>query len=253
MFISNMGFYQNFNIGMYQQPAMNFPVYNFSNFNTSFSFQTNFYKQDFNYFAPQKPNKTITFDTFNYAFASATGTSKTKSKTKISYDAEALKSNWKNKKPNLTDEFYSKVVQISKRLKCDPDELMGVMNSESGINHKAVNKKSKATGLIQFMPDTARSLGTTTENLKKMTAIEQLDYVEKYLEKQKKAAGFSSDEQLSAGELYALVFLPGRANRSILTSQGEKYYSWNKGLDRNKDGKITVAELDTRVKKDFMA
>lgn len=258
MFISNMGFYQNFNIGMYQQPAMNFPVYNFSNFNTNFNFQINFYKQDFNYFAPQNFNNKITFNTFNYTFGSAIDTSKTKSKTKktkkeISYDAEALKANWKNKKPNLTDKFYSKVVQISKRLKCNPDELMGVMNSESGINHKAVNEKSNATGLIQFMPDTARSLGTTTEKLKNMTAVEQLDYVEKYLEKQKKAAGFSNDEQLSAGELYALVFLPGRANRSVLTSQGEKYYSWNKGLDRNKDGKITVAELDTRVKKDFMA
>ena len=153
----------------------------------------------------------------------------------------------------MTDEFYEKVVKISKNIKCDPNELMGVMNSESGINHKAVNKKSKATGLIQFMPNTAKGLGTTIEKLKNMSAVQQLDYVEKYLQSQKKNAGFADDKQLSAGELYALVFLPGRAKRSVLTTKEESYYTWNKGLDRNKDGKITIAELDTRVKKDFMA
>ena len=132
-------------------------------------------------------------------------------------------------------------------------KLMGVMNSESGINHKAVNKKGNATGLIQFMPNTAKGLGTTIDKLKAMSAVDQLDYVEKYLKRQKQAAGFAENYQLSAGELYALVFLPARAKRSILTTQGEKYYSWNKGLDRNKDGKITKTELDTRVKTDFMA
>ena len=122
------------------------------------------------------------------------------------------------------------------------------MNSESGINSKAHNNNGGATGLIQFMPSTAKHFGTTTAALKNMTPIQQMDYVEKYLEKNKKSAGFDSSHKLSAGELYALIFLPARAKREILTQTGEKYYAANKGADTNKDGKITKSELDARVK-----
>ena len=58
-----------------------------------------------------------------------------------------------------------------------------------------------------------------------------------------------SKEKLDAGELYALTYLPARANRSVLAQRGEKYYSWNKGLDLNKDGKITKDELAQRVER----
>ena len=40
---------------------------------------------------------------------------------------------------------------------------------------------SGATGLIQFMPETAKGLGTTTDELAKMTRTEQMKYVEKFL------------------------------------------------------------------------
>ena len=122
------------------------------------------------------------------------------------------------------------------------------MNSESKINSKAVNSSSGATGLIQFTPQTAKDLGTTTAELKNMSPVEQLDYVEKYLVKYKKAAGFKANEKLDAGDLYALVFLPGRANRDILTDESEKYYAANApALDLNNDGKITKDELSRRM------
>jgi hypothetical protein len=44
-----------------------------------------------------------------------------------------------------------------------------------------VNKISGATGLIQFMPSTAKSLGTTTDVLLSMNNIQQLNYVLAYL------------------------------------------------------------------------
>jgi hypothetical protein len=40
---------------------------------------------------------------------------------------------------------------------------------------------SSVIGLIQFMSTTAKNLGTSTSELAKMTAVEQLNYVEKYL------------------------------------------------------------------------
>ena len=39
-----------------------------------------------------------------------------------------------------------------------------------------------ATGLIQFLPSTARGLGTTTDALAGMSSVEQLNYVEKYFD-----------------------------------------------------------------------
>lgn len=150
-------------------------------------------------------------------------------------------------------EFLEKVKEISKKINCDYKDLLGVMNSESGINSKAQNKNGGATGLIQFMPKTAEALGTTTEALKEMSPIEQLDYVEKFMLKNKKAFGFGENDKLSGGQLYALVFLPARAKREVLTESGENYYSANKGLDLNNDGKITKTELDERVRGKYVS
>ena len=102
---------------------------------------------------------------------------------------------------------------------------------------------SGATGLIQFMPETARNLGTTTEALSKMTRTEQLQYVDKYFQGTLKKGGSLSD-------VYMSVLLPaavGKPEDFVLFGEGGAYggdraYEQNKGLDANKDGKITKAE-----------
>lgn len=165
-----------------------------------------------------------------------------------SYDAKQLKSKWTKKAPHLSDGFYNKVTAISKRIGCDPNALMGVMNAESGLKASQGNKAgSGATGLIQFMPKTARNLGTSTTALRNMSAEQQLTYVEKYLQSNKKMAGFKQGDKIDTGTLYALVFLPGYAKREVLATKGSKYYNANTGLDRNHDGKITKADLARQV------
>jgi soluble lytic murein transglycosylase-like protein len=57
--------------------------------------------------------------------------------------------------------FIAKVITISQKLGIEPEWLMQVFVNESGMNHQAVNSTSNATGLIQFMPDTAVTLGTS--------------------------------------------------------------------------------------------
>lgn len=146
-------------------------------------------------------------------------------------------------------EFMDKVVAVSKRIGCDFKDLLGVMRAESGLNPSAINKKSRATGLIQFMPKTAEGLGTSVYALENMSAVDQLDYVEEFLIRAKRSAGFSDGEKLSAGQLYALVFLPARAKRDVLTVKGEKFYDHNSATDTNHDGKITQAEMDARAKR----
>jgi len=145
--------------------------------------------------------------------------------------------------------FFTKVCAIAKEINCNPNELMGVMNSESGVTTKERNPHGGATGLIQFMPSTAKSLGTTTAALSQMGAIQQLDYVKDFYIKNKKAARFGANEKVDTGALYALTFLPAYAKREVLAVKGHKYYDWNKGIDVNNDGQITKSDLAAQVRK----
>ena len=129
---------------------------------------------------------------------------------------------------------------------------MALMYSESGLDPANVNKKSNATGLIQFMPDTATTFGTSVEALKKMSAEQQLNYVEKYFLYWKSDKGFKESDFIDAGTLYALTFLPKYSRQETLCRAGSNEYSQNKGLDKNKDGKITKTELSNRLKQ-YMA
>lgn len=162
---------------------------------------------------------------------------------------------WKNKpvkkskiKKELGPEFLAKTKQIAENLNCSYKDLLALMNSESSLDPKAVNKHTNATGLIQFMPETAKYIGTSTEALKNMSAVEQLDYVEKYLSMMKKSAGFKSTDKLTSADLYALTFLPAYAKREVLTQESDgRRYSLNLGLDVNKDGKISKSDLAAKM------
>lgn len=82
----------------------------------------------------------------------------------------------------VTQAFADKVNSIAAKLGVLPDWLMFVMNYETaGTFSASVQNSIGATGLIQFLPSTAKSLGTTTDALKAMTAEQQLDFVYNYL------------------------------------------------------------------------
>jgi hypothetical protein len=140
------------------------------------------------------------------------------------------------------DAFIAKVISTSQRLNIEPEWLMQVFNSESGVNHLAVNPITNATGLIQFMPNTAVSLGTTVAALKAMTNVQQLDYVYKYL------APYAGRMQ-SYIDVYFTVFFPlaiGKPDDWVFqtaTLSANKIATQNPIFDLNKDGKLTVAEV----------
>ena len=164
---------------------------------------------------------------------------------------EGFNYNWTGK--NVTSEFKSKILEISNELRMDPDDLMAIIAFESGFSPSIRNKASGATGLIQFMGSTAKLLGTTTDDLAKMSAVEQLDYVYKYF---KPYAGKIKNIE----DAYMAVFMPiavGKSNDFVLGIKdstdklsGISYgliYKQNSGLDINKDGKITKEEAASCV------
>ncbi|MDR0941660.1 MAG: transglycosylase SLT domain-containing protein [Bacteroidales bacterium] len=136
------------------------------------------------------------------------------------------------------EEFLKKANSISAQLGIQPDWLMAVMAFESEIDHRKVNRTSGATGLIQFMPSTAESLGTTTDALKAMTNVQQLDYVYKYLAPYKgKMKKFT--------DVYLTVFYPaavGKADTYVIGAAGGKISKQNPAL-RDSAGNVTVASV----------
>lgn len=144
--------------------------------------------------------------------------------------------------PVNKDAFITKVRNISSLLNISPDWLAAVMYKESGLNHQAHNDNGGATGLIQFMPSTAQALGTTTEALKNMSNVEQLDYVYKFFKPY-------SGRIKSYSDLYLICFFPialGKPLDWILhtsTLRADIIAKYNPGIDLNKDNKITVSEF----------
>lgn len=129
-----------------------------------------------------------------------------------------------------------------------PDWVMTWIAWESGRSFRADVKNmagSGATGLIQFMPDTAIKLGTTVEKLAAMTPEDQLNFVWKYFEPYK-------GRIRSLADGYMAILWPagvGKPESFVLWDQASRptTYRQNAGLDVNKDGVITKAEAAAKV------
>lgn len=153
--------------------------------------------------------------------------------------AKKLEEEWSAKYPHLKGNtaFFEGIVDIANEINCKPEDLLSVMAFESGITSTAVNSKSGATGLIQFM---GGQVSTS------QSEVEQLGAVKNYL-KEAKSYTMSSDAPLDMSTLYALVFSPGYAQKENWYSQGQTAYAQNSGLDVNGDGVITKSEAASKI------
>lgn len=147
--------------------------------------------------------------------------------------------------------FETKVREIGHKLGVPPEWLMSVMYSESKFDAAVKNfKGSGATGLIQFMPATAGELGISLSGLASMSHVDQMDYVYKYLNNVKRRYGsFKSLTDLYLGILYPRAI--GQDFCYTLYAKPSKSYRQNSGLDENKDGVVSVSDIDKRMQRLF--
>lgn len=147
--------------------------------------------------------------------------------------------------------FEAKVRDVAARLGVQPEWLMAVMYSESRFDAAALNLKgSGAVGLIQFMPATAGDMRTNAEKLRNMDHIQQLEYVYQYLDMVRQKYG--SFENLT--ELYLAILFPKALEGDYCYSLYEKpsqAYKQNAGLDEDKNGRVTVGDIDKRMQRVF--
>ncbi|MFO0594850.1 MAG: peptidoglycan-binding protein [Myxococcaceae bacterium] len=142
-------------------------------------------------------------------------------------------------------EFVQKVKEMATRLGVKPEWILAVMKNESGMKPDARNPNGGATGLIQFMPATARGLGTSTEALSKMSATEQLKYVEKYF------TPFAGKIK-SGSDLYMATFWPaGVGKPDSYNIGGADVAKANPIFDLNKNGQITAGEFREYYRKRY--
>lgn len=141
--------------------------------------------------------------------------------------------------------FKVKLIEIAENIGVDPNYLISAMAFETGETFSpSIKNRNGATGLIQFLPDTAVELGTSTADLAAMTAADQMDYVEKYFNSYKNTLETIED-------VYMAILWPaaiGKANSWVLFSKPSAQYDRNSGLDTDKDGAVTKEEAAVMVK-----
>jgi len=145
--------------------------------------------------------------------------------------------------------FEHKVREISSQLRVPPEWLMAVMYSESKFDASARNfKGSGATGLIQFMPAAASEMNVSLERLRRMDHVQQLEYVYLYLQTVRDRYGdFQSLTDLYLGILYPKAL--GQDFCYTLYTKPSQAFQQNAGLDENKDGRVTVSDIDRRMQR----
>ena len=130
----------------------------------------------------------------------------------------------------------------------DPANVAACIEFETGGTWRtdSRNETTKATGLINFMPSTAKNLGTTVDELRTMTFEQQLGYIVRYFQ----AIGISKLKR--PVDYYAAVLWPaaiGTDDSYVVAKQGSATYTDNAGLDRHKNGAITTADLRETIER----
>lgn len=145
---------------------------------------------------------------------------------------------------NKVSQFFSeKVKAIAGKLPAaDPNWLMFLMGFETiwTFSPSIQNPNSTATGLVQFLESTAQELGTTTAQLKQMSAEDQLDYVYKYLKLRNKKFSTYYD-------LYLAIIYPEAIGKPDNYALDYRSSMANLGFDVNNDKQVTVGEIKQRL------
>lgn len=152
----------------------------------------------------------------------------------------------------VSDEFIAETKRIAKDLGMTfqgTDELLACMAFETGGTFSPTIQNGAGApyyGIIQFGAAAAKDAGTTIAQLLKMTNVQQLQYVYNFFKPYKGKLKDLSD-------VYMRILWPaavGKPSDYVLFDKmntKSKAYVQNKGLDIDKNGKITKAEAAAKV------
>lgn len=142
------------------------------------------------------------------------------------------------------------VENLANKFGFPPQWLANLISFESGATfNPAIQNSIGATGLIQFMPSTAKGLGTSTSELRKMSFRQQMGYVEKYLRSQLEMAAAPKGlynkqtgkvtNKFTQTDLFMLIFYP--------VAVGDVNYKFPSAVVKANNGISTPKDYTNRV------
>lgn len=141
--------------------------------------------------------------------------------------------------------FAQKVKDIAAYLVIDPNWLMQVMYAESKLNHQAKNIQQGrliAAGLLQW----TKASGVAPLSVLRLNPIQQLEKVKEYFTPYR-------GKMHSYFDVYLVTFFPlgmGKADDYVFATNklsAALIAKQNPAINKNKDGKITMAEFKQYV------
>lgn len=116
-------------------------------------------------------------------------------------------------------------------------EIYRIMQGESGFNPRAVNPKSGAAGLFQFMPEVANEYGTSATQIVNMSPADQLRLYDRYLERWGYQGG-------GLGIMQAAPAYADFNDSDTVYAVGSAEWQQNPGWRTAGDGRITKASIN---------
>lgn len=146
--------------------------------------------------------------------------------------------------------FIAKVKSVAANLQINPNWLMIIMYFESArtFSPSKFSATKNYVGLIQFGHVAAKDLKTTVLKLSKMTAVQQLDYVEKYYKMWFRYLKIAVPR--SFVDFYLITLFPSKVNKghdAVIESKsipGKAFAKANRVFKPNAFGVITVGEVN---------
>jgi hypothetical protein len=113
-------------------------------------------------------------------------------------------------------DFNKKLTKVAGALGIAEADLRAIIKTESNFNPKAEDPNHVSVGLIGFTERTAKGLGTSKNEIRKMSAVDQLDLVYRFY----KMVGVQPG--MDRGTIYMLTFMPAFAKASDSTVLGKR-------------------------------
>lgn len=128
------------------------------------------------------------------------------------------------------------------------EDFYKMIKGESGFITDAYNPDTRASGLFQFIPSTARGLGTTSEAIRRMSPVQQLEVYQRYLRNANYAGGPFGVVQAAPSTYRSLVGRYGTwssvPNSTVIYGTGTAAWRANPGWRPSNGGPITKGSIE---------